>query len=352
MAKALSTDVVYKKVSPDDLHFDPSNPRFITPGGGTPTEQKIQGILEKEPHIALELVDSFLENGYIAYEPLVVRKRDSGGGYLVVEGNRRLAAIRHIRSQAEKYGKRSNKLDELNQIPVLIFPELDDQDDQRQQRVYLGVRHLFGFRDWPAESKARFLDAQIKSAEDLMRTMRELNIKKQEIQRYLVPLRLRKFAKEAWEPHKDQDFWYLGEGLNRSGIKDYISLNVDKDTLSVKAVDKSKLERLFKFIYGSPDKARKDRVIDDTRQLSQLGKVLASAQASAALEKGRTLEEASVLIESADETVKRLKRLVSELRVVMGVLKKRSSSSTLVARFESFDKASKQFASHAQKSDL
>src|SRR5439155_10961951 len=137
---------------------------------------------------------------------------------------------------------------------------------------------------------------------DVQRTMRELNIKKQEISRYLIPFRLRKQAREIWEPHKDQDFWVLGEGLNRSGIKQYIELEVDRDSLDVKGFEKDSLKNLLTFIYGTPEKDRRDRRIEETRDLSKLAKVLASRTARAALEKGRSLEESSVLIDTPSES--------------------------------------------------
>lgn len=335
----------YKEVDVDDLHFDASNPRFAPPSGAKLTEDQIQSTLEKEPHIALELVDSFLENGFIDYEPLVVRRRKKGGGYLVVEGNRRLAAIRHIRANIGKYAGKSTKLDDLERIPVLIFP--DSAQDQKLQRIYLGVRHLFGFKDWPPDSKAHFLDAMIKNGDDLLRTMRELNIKKQEISRYLVPLRLRKYAPALWEPHKDQDFWVLGEGLNRSGVREYIGLKIDPSSLQVNGVDKKKLRQLFTFIYGTLENDRKDRRINDTRELSKLARVLASKRASAVLEKGGTLEKAFVHLESDDEMLTRFTRLVSELKVVVNLLKKRQGGPVLAARFTVFEKHAKEFIKNA-----
>ena len=340
--------VKYTRLEQRLLHFDPTNPRFARPDGSFATEDQIQSLLEKEPHVALELVDSFLENGYIAYEPLVVRERDAGG-FLVVEGNRRLAAIRHIQSNKDRYAKRSTKISDLDSIPVLIFPKTTEQEDQKQQRVYLGVRHLFGFRDWPADSKARFLDAQIKSKDDLDRTRRELNIKKHEVSRYLIPFRLKKKVKAVWEPHKDQDFWVLGESLNRSGIKQYIGLIIDKDSLDVLGVNQDRLKKLLTFIYGTPESGREDRRINETRDLSDLARVLESKEARAALEGGSTLEESSVLIETPDETFARLKRLLSELHVVIGVMKKRPGFATLVSTFKAFDKATKSFIRDAQK---
>jgi len=341
MAKASPGEVSYRKVSPDELHFDPSNPRFAGPGGNL-TEEEIQQLLEREPHIALELVDSFLENGFIEYEPLVVSKRPSDDGFHVVEGNRRLAAIRHIRQNKAKYEKKSSKLDDLEQVSVLVFPE-GDREQQTKQRVYLGVRHLFGFREWPAESKARFLDSQIKTKADVTRTMRELNIKKHELSRYLIPYRIRKQAADLMKPHQDQDFWVLGEGLNRSGVKEYILLEIDKDTLEVNKVDLKRLKNLLTFVYGTPQKNREDRLIEETRDLSKLGKVLSNAQATAAVEKGKSLEDALVLLDSPEETIKRLGRVTSQTKVVVARLKKRKDAKALSDSFVEFEAAAKKF---------
>jgi hypothetical protein len=53
-----------ERLSPDSLDFDPENPRF----GGTlegKSQTEIQKAIFGEPHYASELVDSFLENGFI-----------------------------------------------------------------------------------------------------------------------------------------------------------------------------------------------------------------------------------------------------------------------------------------------
>src|SRR6266699_3787779 len=89
----------FKKVSTDNVLFDPQNPRL---GNDDTTNQaKLQAILMGEPHFANLLIESFLENGFIEYEPLVVRQ--SGNHYVVIEGNRRLAAVKHILSHPDRY---------------------------------------------------------------------------------------------------------------------------------------------------------------------------------------------------------------------------------------------------------
>ena len=73
-----------KYVSPDLLDFDHTNPRFggLMDKRGQP---EIHQALLQEPYYALELVDSLLKNGFIDYEPLVVKQ--NGERYIVIEGN-------------------------------------------------------------------------------------------------------------------------------------------------------------------------------------------------------------------------------------------------------------------------
>jgi len=85
----------YTKVPIGKLRFDPENPRL----GGEATrknQEQIQKYLEGPPHYALELVGSMVENGFLPYEPLVVRQ--AGDEFVVIEGNRRLAAVLSILS--------------------------------------------------------------------------------------------------------------------------------------------------------------------------------------------------------------------------------------------------------------
>lgn len=345
-------DPTFTHVRPDDLRFDPSNPRFAGAGQGKSQEQ-IQKLLEETPHLAIDLVPSLLENGFIQYEPLVTRRE--GNEYVVVEGNRRLAAVRHIRSNAALYDP--VQVARLDRIPVLVFPETEgaaQKTAEAQQRIYLGVRHLFGFREWPPESKARFLDQQIKGAADLKRLERELNIKRTEFRRYVVPYRLRRKAKDSWTPYKDQEFWVLGEGLNREGIKEYIELEVDAKSLQVRGFKPDKLEKLLEFIYGKPD--GEGARITDTRQLSRLASVLQSKDATQALERGRPLDEAYLLVESTETSLGTLEKLVRQVEVLLRRMAKRRppvpGAARLVERFQTFRGAVKKFLSDATKSGL
>ena len=179
-----------ERVHPDRLQFDPENPRFGGAVAGK-TQPQIQQFIYGEPHYASELVDSLLVNGFIDYEPLVV-KRAGGDKFVVIEGNRRLAAIKEIRSHIDRYPVRKSDLDS---IPVLVFPPTQSRQQKSDMRVYLGVRHLMGFRQWPPLSKAQFLDRESELEGDIETVLKEVRVPKSEARRFLVPYRLLRTAR-------------------------------------------------------------------------------------------------------------------------------------------------------------
>lgn len=309
-------------------------------------QDRIQKILEGDPHYALRLIESFKENGFIPYEPLVVRQMD--GKYVVIEGNRRLAAVRRILSNED--GAFSGALlAKLKKIPVLVFHQQEDQSHIQDMRIYLGVRHLFGFKDWPAESKATFLDEQIRSGADLERTVDELGIKKSAVRRYLIPYRVTQKAKPHLKGISDQEFWVLGEALTRSAIPEYIELEVDPDTLEIEGYNLAKFKKLIDFLYGEVNAQGTrnflTRKISDTRDSSKLAKVLSDPKAAAQLEQGASLEEALLEVQTPDENAKRLRKQLGELAVIIRSITARGAKGAkeLKRRYQEFSRTARLF---------
>jgi hypothetical protein len=277
------------------LDFDPNNPRFGGAAKGF-SQDKIQELLEQNPHYAKELVPSLVENGFIAYEPLVVREK--GTRFIVIEGNRRLAAVRHILSSAAEFSDEIRH--KFAKIPVLVFPSaVTDESHRDAIRVYLGIHHLFGFREWPSESKAKFLDQNIATARDLQRLVKEMGFGRSQFERYLIPYRLRMHAEKSVGAVSVKDFWTFGESLNRTDVKEYLKLEIDSKTLQIKEYDQKKLKFLLGFLYGIGGIQRR---ISETRQIGILAKVLGSKKASEVLERGGSLEEAQLYVQSKQKT--------------------------------------------------
>lgn len=341
MVKQAATKPNLQYESPDILDFDPTNPRF----GGLmkdASQDDIQKALMAEPYYAGELIDSLLANGFIDYEPLVVKR--NGVRYMVVEGNRRLAAIREIRSNLAKYEGRKSDLDA---IPVLVFPEKPDAQQQNEMRVYLGVRHLLGFRQWPPLSKAEFLERETAAAGGLDAVIKEMRISKGQARRFLVPYRLLKEAK--LKISDGEDFWMLGEALQRAGIKKFVQLDVD-DELKIKGYDKKALALLLAYLYGVAGKGgvrdAATRIVHDTRSLSRLAQVLNSEPATTALKAGKSLDVAEIYVDTREESLKRLSKVTKSLGLLVGKLvkgKRDDDSKRLSDGFKEFDKAAKKF---------
>src|SRR4051812_8364551 len=82
----------YERVEVNKLHLDGKNPRLAEFAlGNKPTQTELLGILWQKMAVD-ELAMSIAARGYFTHEPLFVSEED--GHLVVIEGNRRLAAIR------------------------------------------------------------------------------------------------------------------------------------------------------------------------------------------------------------------------------------------------------------------
>ena len=86
-----------KKVPTQYLEFDPDNPRLVEDGIKNPDDSDIILALADTADLA-EVVQSIAANGYFDIEPLIGQR--IGNKWRVLEGNRRLAAIRILQNPA------------------------------------------------------------------------------------------------------------------------------------------------------------------------------------------------------------------------------------------------------------
>lgn len=82
------------RVETDLLQLDSHNPRLVTSAAAVRTDDAVIKELHEEGELS-ELLQSIASNGYLDYEPLVVTLiKTTDKRLTVLEGNRRLAAIR------------------------------------------------------------------------------------------------------------------------------------------------------------------------------------------------------------------------------------------------------------------
>ncbi|MBI5030005.1 MAG: hypothetical protein HZB51_05725 [Chloroflexi bacterium] len=160
-------------ISPDRLLLDPNNYRFhdldsykkVNPRRyGEPSVQaKTLSILHSTDKFDLQaLKDSIVTNGFVPLEQIVVEEYDTdanGKRYLVVEGNRRVAAIKSL---LDEYVRAVVTISEetlatLRDLPV---SELTGTVDERRvfRQTLMAIRHVAGTREWGAYQQAKLIE--------------------------------------------------------------------------------------------------------------------------------------------------------------------------------------------------
>lgn len=147
-----------KRLSVASLHLDAKNPRLGRETSSRAPREIIQYLFEHDK--ALDVAESIASRGYFPNEPLLAIKEN--GGYVVVEGNRRLAALKVLREpgllegslqhQVERLSRRVVDPKAIARVPVTIAPSRRATDQQIVGR-HIGSPVLA----WQAENRASFV---------------------------------------------------------------------------------------------------------------------------------------------------------------------------------------------------
>lgn len=162
------------------IDLDPKNPRFGAVGGTSKTQAEILDTIVTEYGIE-DVISSLAVNGYFPGEPLICIKKKNSNRYVVVEGNRRLAACLVLAGdeRAKNQTKRTHTFQQLQQshgrAPIVDVPVIwyEEGESPKELISYLGVRHLAASLPWDSYAKAAWIaqvvtDGQL-SLEDISR---------------------------------------------------------------------------------------------------------------------------------------------------------------------------------------
>jgi ParB-like chromosome segregation protein Spo0J len=106
-----------------------------------------------------ELKNSIISNGFLAVERLVVRSYVKRQGepelFLVLEGNRRLAALQWIKQDHEAGADvPADVLAVLDAVPVIV---IESDDDEGTYLALMGIRHVGGIKQWGGYQRAKLV---------------------------------------------------------------------------------------------------------------------------------------------------------------------------------------------------
>lgn len=286
------------EVKVSDLDFDPDNPRFPKEIAAGPRAQLIERFVRDER--LLELVESIGNQGFFGGEPLLVVK--DGGRFVVLEGNRRLAALKLLAGEIKPPSGRISIEEAINaavfkpeKVACLLFT------DRSEILRYLGFRHITGIKAWSALQKARYIKrlrnehyAALSYEDSLKALARETGSKGSYIGQVLAALALYEKAEAEnffglQMSADDVDFSILSTALSYANVVEYLGLSsrIDADQGKLK---KKNLERIFFWNFVKDDSRRS--IVKDSRNLKKLAAIVASKDAVKELNESGRIDQA------------------------------------------------------------
>jgi hypothetical protein len=307
----------FEQIKVEELKLDPSNPRLPVRLHNVSDADVINWMLTDAT--LLDLMASIAENGFFEGEPIIV-EQDSN---IVIEGNRRVAAIRLLKSPdiAVEKQKSVKELSALalikNNIPEEIW--VHKVNPRSSAENYLGFRHVTGIKTWPSISKAKYLYNVLYKNKilqpDIYRTIaREIGSKGAYVKKLITGYRLFEiisqnnfYGIDNEINEENIEFSYISDSLGLSGTTEF--LEVDMDAIDpLVTLNNKHLSELTKIYYEKNDEG--ETKIGETRNLKILSRVLQNEKAKTAfLLEGISLEDAATLTDYLEETLREYYRI-------------------------------------------
>ncbi len=321
----------------DELHLDPLNPRL---------PEEVQGKGQSEILEALydffdldELAFSMAQNGYFDEEPIVViEPKGKDKGFVVIEGNRRVAAIKILLDSTlqKKYGIKNwpsieqDVKKDISSIPAIPYSSRDEI------LSYLGVRHIAGIKKWDSYAKARYVANMVDAGYDMDDIQAQIGDRQNSARKHYLCYRLTQLAESEFdfniEPVKD-NFSYLILATGQGSIKRYLGIPQSlKDVDMKKPIPNKSLKNLktfFSLVFGEGKEKRS--VLDESRDITNyLSHVLASEEATDHLITTRDLTAAYELSDGEENMVKKyLANANRKLESVLGIVHRHKTPDVL-----------------------
>jgi len=337
------SDVPIGKTVPvpvDWLVLDRENPRLVGSDPAASDEAVIAQLFKGEE--LGELLQSIAANGYLDIEPLIVMERDRE--LIVLEGNRRLAAIRLFREPglAETIFEReririkvpdisSGGRATLEKVSVYRVAQRDDA------RSFIGFKHINGAAKWDSYAKGKFAADWYRGGGTTLEEIAErIGDAHATIKRMVNAIYVLEQAESANIFHiADRvspkfNFSHLYTALSRAPYMEFLGLDAawarfDPQPDPVPKTKVNQLREVLTWIYGSKEDSALPVVLSQNPDIKRLGEVLLNAEGLNVLRSSRNLSEAHASTQPAEE------------RFAEGLLRARSSIRDVANSLRGFD---------------
>jgi hypothetical protein len=291
----------------DQLLLDPENPR-LEGMVKTSDQTELMKAMWREMAVS-EVALSIAENGFFEEEPLfAIPGPNVNGrkGYYVVEGNRRLTAVKLLLDEQLRKIVKATDLPQLNarqrselqQLPVSVYDRREDLWE------YFGFRHVNGPKEWDSLSKAAYV-AKVrreygKSLEEITRKIGDQHSTVKRIYRGFVLLeQAEKFTKFNREDISRNRFYFshLYTASDYEEVLAFLGTTADASLNDNPIARKQlpELEQLMIWLFGSKERKIEPVVRTQAPDLSYLRSVIGNKAALAALRSGISLQRSHAI---------------------------------------------------------
>jgi hypothetical protein len=341
----MDTEIRYASIT--ELNLDPLNPRLGRENTGRDVSQEKVLALMQDWTLE-ELAVSFIENGFWAQEALIVVKEKLYGSVtdVVVEGNRRLAALRLLALAVA--GKAiSRKWDEIiankkisptlfAKVPYLVARSRDEVD------AFLGFRHVTGIKEWRPAEKAEFIAKLIEKRELSYDDVRKkIGSKTPTVRQHYISYRLLLQMEDREDialEKVEKKFSVLYLSLRTEGVQKYLQIDILADpTKAKKPVPPSRLKALTHFALWLFGDEKNPPLFTDSRYVDKLGKALESEKAVEYLERTPSPNfDFALRVAGADEPelVDLLEGAADNIELALGRLHQHAKSTKIKSAIE------------------
>lgn len=303
----------------DDLLLDIANPRFELA-----EHEKSQVHLANKLIMGYEVMtiaESIARNGYFANDPLVAVQDESNPDlYVVVEGNRRLTALKALCDPAfreELYPPEfwtnlaaGSVLGSDPKIPVSVVT------DRSKINPILGYRHISGINGWQPLAQARFIARMVdETGLTFGETAKSVGKKVNDVAHmYRNQAIVKQAAQNGFEVARmESSFSLLTLSMQAPALREFVNAplgaKIEAGVLPIPEAKKHELVELLGWIFGDENN---EPVIAESREINKLGKVVHNPLGLKTLRETRSLREAMEAIKEAG--LDPLARLLTRLK--------------------------------------
>lgn len=286
------------KTAPSELSLDLSNPRM--PDATFNKENEAIAYLYAQADLG-ELIQSIGNSGWLEFEPLIVEESTM----TVVEGNRRLAALRILAKPELQAQFRVNLPDPLHENAIPTEIQVNYVGSRKEARDFIGFKHVNGAFKWDSYAKARFAYSWLQDGDDIGEVSRRLGDGHNTVSRLVngvIVLEQAEGARLFNREHRSKKSFYFSHlytALSTVNVRQFLGLSENDNSVlpsePVPLSNRPQLRSLLSWLYGQGDESSVIR--SQNPDLGRLVNILGSDRAIGVLEDTRDLDRAFGLVE-------------------------------------------------------